>query len=241
MVLLLLAPWCVYADDEAPPAPATRIHDVVSLFSRDHEAFDQISVRLRDFESRHGIPVFLAVYSPLMFDDAGSQGRFLFDRWIGDGADGVVILFNIESGKAVVTLPMAGVGAAGPESRLPEFHLSAIVRELDTMEAGRGDKIAFLDSYTTTLVNRLDVLLKKEGESASAPWQFAILVLALGCVVAGVGFFVRKVIREATRGSRQQHRFPEVEIATRLGASHGGARVNVLSYRSQPPERDERS
>ena len=221
-----------WAEKEVPEAPASRIHDVVSLFDRDHEAFDRISLRLREIQGRHGIPVYLAVYSSLMFQDAASHGRFLFNRWVGEGEDGVLILYEVDFRKAYLVVPMdeLGMGGAASETRLPEYDLAPIVRELDALAPEGADRIAFLDRYTSVLGERLDELLAEE--AGASPLKFAVLILAIGAALGGVGFFLRSTLRDSAEKPQERNRFPEVEIETRLGASHGGARVNVLSYRS---------
>ena len=229
--------------NEPPAIPASHIHDVVSLFDQDHEVFERISGRLRDFQSRNGIPLYLAIYSSLMFEDAGEHGRFLFDTWIGPEGDGVVILFCTDSRKLEVILPMEGARIDGaPRSTLfSDYRAQSVVNNLAGMKSEGTSRIDFLDGYTGKLVRHLDALLAEEAKTKPSRWRFVFLLVAIGGVLAGLVFFVRKILGGASARSREEHYFPEVEIETRLGASHGGARVNVLSYRPQSPGRETRS
>ncbi len=221
---------------DLPKPPPTHVLDVAGLFDRHPEELKKISGQLKSLKKKHGVPVYLAVYSGLLRGGVREQSKLLFDTWIGEGRDGLVVVCDTDSQKLDVGMPLANFAALENGevmvSRLPDAEVVPILLELKEKLAGRKDRVDYLMEMTEHLTTRLDGILsveRKTGPDAEA-WKIAgITLLAVG-VLTLLGWLASRMMRGADVKAREQFFFPEVLVGVRLGAQCGGGRVAVRKY-----------
>lgn len=115
-------------------------------------------------------------------------------------------------------------------TRLPPYRLLPIIRDLRQELGEEGDRVEYLDQLTEILTNRLGESLAAEPEGAGATLKYIGLGAAGAAALCLVGFFVNRRLRAAEERARIRFFFPEVHVATRLGAPSGGGRTSVVRF-----------
>ena len=107
-----------------PLPPPSHVLDAGQVFTRHPEKLEEISKSLKALEEQHGVPVYLAVYSGLIRTSVARQSKDLFDLWVGDDKDGIVVVCDTDHSRIDLGLPKASYYPMGDEraksTRLPE-------------------------------------------------------------------------------------------------------------------------
>ena len=221
---------------DLPMQPPSHVLDVAGLFDRHPEELAEISGMLKSLKEKHGVPVYLAVYAGLLRGGVTEQSKLLFDTWVGEGKDGLVVVCDTDSKKLDVGMPLANFAELENGemllSRLPDSEVIPILLELEEKLAGRENRVEYLTDMTEHLTARLDGVLsveRKTGPDAEA-WKIAgITLLAVG-VLGMLGWLASRMMRGADGKAREQFFFPDVLVGVRLGAQCGGGRVAVRRF-----------
>lgn len=226
-------------DADRPKPPPSHVLDVAGLFDRHPDELAIISGMLKSLEEEHGMGVYLTVHAGLLQGGVEGQARRLFDTWVGEGTDGLVLVYDMDSRELDVGRPLAALTRMESGevlvSRLPEAELMPILLELRAKVADREDQAASLVEMTGHLATRLGALLsleRKTGPDAGA-WKIAWITLSAGGILALLGWLLNRVVRGADVRAREQFHFPDVLVGVRLGAQCGGGRVAVRRYGEQ--------
>jgi len=221
---------------ELPKPPPSHVLDVAGLFDRHPEELAEISGMLKSLEAKHGVPVYLAVYAGLLRGGVREQSKVLFDTWIGDGGDGLVVVCDTDSRKLDVGMPLASFqeleNGEVIVSRLPDEEVIPILLELKEKLAGREDGVDYLVELTAHLTTRLDGMLSVERSTGpdKAAWIIVgITLLAVG-VLGLLGWVASRWMRGSDVKAAEQFFFPDVLVGVRLGAQCGGGRVAVRHF-----------
>ena len=221
---------------DLPKPPPSHVLDVAGLFDRHPEEFAEVSGMLKALERKHGVPVYLAVYAGLLRGGVTEQSKLLFDTWVGEGQDGLVVVCDMDSKTLDVGMPLA-IFAENENgeimvTRLPDTEVIPIFLELREKLAGRTDRVQYLVEMTEHLTTRLDGVLsveRKTGPDAGA-WMIAGVTLLAVAVLTLIGWLASRMMSGADVKAREQFYFPEVLVGVRLGAQCGGGRVAVRKY-----------
>lgn len=221
---------------EMPLPPPSHVLDAGDVFARDPEKLAEISTRLKELEKKHGVPVYLAVYSGLIRTSVARQSKDLFDLWVGEGKDGIVMVCDTDDSRIDLGLPKASHFAMDDErsrmTRLPESRIVPIVRELKRDVDRSADPVDYLPEMTVILTTRLDEMLSVKPTSwrDGSAWKVGMVTIAVGIFLAVLGFWVSRFLKQSDQKERESFHFPEVLVRSRLGANCGGGKVAVMSY-----------
>ncbi len=221
---------------DLPMPPPSHVLDVAGLFDRHPEKLREISGMLRDLEAKHGVPVYLAVYGGLLRGGVTDQAKVLFDTWIDEGEDGMIVVCDTDTQQLDVGLPVASFRRmeddAAMMSRLPDVEVIPILFELKEKLAGREDRVDYLVEMTEHLTMRLDEVLsvRRGGGLDRDSWMIAGITLLVGGGLALLGWLASRRLQGAEEKAREQFFFPDVLVGVRLGAQNGGGRVAVRSF-----------
>lgn len=239
--MLALVVSVVADGGEIPPAPEGRVLDEARLFAREPERLAEVSWRLETLVQEHRMPVYLAIYGALIDGRIDQRSRQLHEAWIGEGQDGVVVVWDSDTGDLEFGLPRATYYDAGLEpgwtTRLPDQRLRPVLDEVRAGVEGVADKKDFVERLTEVLASRLDQMLEQGGERRGGSTGTVIA----GTVVAGgllslLGLWAGRFKKRVEEAPRRKCYFPDVLIGARLGASRGGGRVAVVDFNREEPE-----
>lgn len=245
LAMVICAPWAAGRENlirvskiEVPVPPPSHVLDEAGIFRREAERLQGISERLLRLKRDHGFSVYLAVYPGLLRNTIWEQARALVDGWVGAGNDGLVLVFDIDTRLLEVALPRVTSQEPGGNDllmpRISEDDVKAILEELKSKRLLGSDRREGLDRLTEILVQRLDALLTEEPRKAetASTVKFVVIVLAVGLVLGVLGMGVHRAMSASEARAREQFYFPEVEVASRLGAPYGGGHRSVVDYGS---------
>ena len=199
---------------ELPPAPESRVLDVAGLLDRHpghHEVFSQ---RLKLLEERHDLPAYLVIYSSLVVGDLSRRPRELYEAWIGEGHDGVVVVCEVDTRRLEIAFPLGGERELLEDedftTRLPDHLLIPVTSALKTELSGEERPLEFLDQLTATLVLELDEILREaeEADNRASTWQYVVITLAIGGMIGVLGYYGHCFANRAESRSREQFYFP---------------------------------
>lgn len=232
---------------EMPMPPPSHVLDAGEVFARHQEKLEEISTALMQLEKKHGVPVYLVVYSGLLRTSVGGQAKDLFDLWIGDDKDGIVVVCNTDDARVALGRPRANTPSRDDEqpwmTRLPESRLVPIVRELKREIDGGADPVNFVSQVAEILTTRLDELLSVEqkGWRDGSAWKVGVATVGVGVLLGALGFWMSRSMKHAEERAREQFYFPEVLVRSRLGANCGGGKIAVVHYGGQEQPADSKN
>ena len=224
-----------------PLPPPSHVLDAGQVFVRHPEKLEEISKSLKALEKKHGVPVYLAVYSGLIRTSVARQSKDLFDLWVGDSQDGIVVVCDTDHSRIDLGLPKASYYPTGDEraksTRLPESRVVPIVRELKRDVDGSADPVDYLSHAVEILTMRLDELLSVEPQSwrDGSAWKVGVVTVVSCILLAILGFWASRFLRKADEKARESFHFPEVLVRSRLGANFGGGKVAVVNFAGDLP------
>jgi hypothetical protein len=224
-----------------PEAPESHVLDAAGLFKRDQEKLTELSRGLLELEQRHDLQVFVAIYGGILSGGVTNRAQELYDAWIGGGKDGIVVVCDTDTRALDIGLPQASfsgvVEDGGPTTRLPDYRMIPIMRRLQAELSGEQDQVEYLDQMVTLLVVELDRVMsaKPAGLAARSTWQFILLVITIGLLLAGLGLVGQRYLRRADQKARERYYLPDVLVGSRLGAPCGGGRVSEAAFPEEPP------
>lgn len=226
-----------------PEAPADHVLDVGELFGRHPERRKEISRRLVQLEVDHDLPVYLVIYSGLIDSDVSRRARLFYEKWIGSGRDGVVMVYDTDTLEREIVCPNPAFklmeGEAEEPPRLEDFQMIPIRAELDASLNGLDNRIEHVDRASEILAARLDALMRADpsGLADRSLLKFVIAVLAFGILALLLGVFAHRRMQAAEGRARERFYFPDVTVGVRLGAPFCGGRQSVVDYSKRGPAR----
>lgn len=226
---------------ELPAPPAGHILDEAGLFTREPERLEALSERLVALSAEHGLPVHVVLYGGLLDGRSDRRARRLHNHWIGADRDGLVVVWDGDTGELGFGLPHATfyqeAAAPGRRTRLPDQQVRPILEAVRSAAEGDGDKRAAVERLVEVLAARLEAMLAAPQGERGAPLGAVVLAtVVLGGVLALLGTWGGRLVRRETVEPRPRCRFPDVLVGARLGAPHGGGLVAVVDYRRDEPE-----
>ena len=219
-----------------PPAPLDYLYDEHGLLERHPERLAAIKNRLHSFQEEYGYPVYVAVYGGLITSNPRRRANYLFDKWVGEGRDGAVFVYNSDSYVYELVLPRGNLSSfeQGDEfrSRLTEYHVGPIDRELATTLDGVEDRVDYLDRATEILCQRLGEILSTEDqkEAGGHTFSFVAVFLTLAALITLVGLYLGRRMRRIDDRIRERFYLPDVTVASRLGGPFCGGRISIVDY-----------
>ena len=230
---------------EMPMPPPSYVLDAGDVFARHPERLAEISKALRELEKKHGIPVYLAVYSGLLRTSVSRQAKDLLGLWVGDNKDGIVVVCDTDDARVDLGLPKASYYSMNDESlritRLPESRIVPIVRELKREVDGNADPVDYLPVMTGILTIRLDEVLSIEPTSwlDDSVWKIGMVTVTVGVLLGTLGFWVSRFLKQSEEKARENFHFPDVLVRARLGANFAGGKAAVLYYAGEEEPEDQ--
>ena len=210
------------AADDPGPAPASLIHDETRLL--DEKSTEQLSRSLQDARTQLGVSLYVAAYPYLGGGTVRDRALVLSDRWPG-GEPGLAIVFNRGDSQAGIAAS-AGLWRRYPpdEAVLTLAEATDLLSKPDVAPEVRVQRAVKLVLQRLTKLEadrRARELSMTYSEAKLAEW-FAAAVMALGAIVwFSLILWRRHEVRHAALF------FPEVNVATRLGAPFGGGVIGV--------------
>jgi hypothetical protein len=239
---MLVSP--VIASESLPAAPGGMVLDEAGLFDRDPEGLAKISSRLLELRDEHDLDVYLVVYGGLLDTTLEKRTQQLYDLWIGRENDGLVVVWDSDTGLLDFGIPTAGYydidGEGGPVTRLPDHRLRPVLNEVMASVEGIEDKPAYVDRLSVVLVTRLGWMLRKDQpQGGVSAGSVAIATVLVGGALGMLGLWAGKLLRNSEVEAARECYFPDVLVGARLGAAFGGGRIAVVDYNREEPEEEE--
>lgn len=213
-------------DEPLPPKPQALVYDDARLFNAEQAA--QVEALLRECEAKTGVRVQVAAFTLLQRPDLLQQSRALVTPWLGDHA-AVLLCFHRGSGRFTVSYSNE-MWRVYPSSDLISAHdkVTALTNDRSQpdpalrMISGVKEMVQSVVRMEAERRARLRLFSRRDMALATA---LSLLLLGLGAG-AWVGF--RKLqAHDLDRSTRIE--FPDVGVATRLGAPLGGGVIGEAS------------
>ncbi len=232
---------------EMPLPPPSHVLDAGDVFARNPEKLVEISKGLKQLEKKHGVQVYLVVYSGLLRTSVAGQAKDLCDLWIGEETDGIVVVCNTDDARVALGRPRATFHSTEDEplrmTRLPDSRIVPIIRELKREIDRDADPADFVSQVAGILTTRLDELLSVEptGWRDGSAWIVGVATVVVVVLLGALGFWISRSMQHAEEKARERFYFPEVLVRSRLGANCGGGKTAVVHYAAAgetPPTTD---
>lgn len=219
--------------------PASYVLDEADLFRHDTATLRRIAERLGDFDQRHGLPIYLAVYSGLIGTTPAQRAVDLHRAWLGERY-GFVLVFDSDTGDLGLGRPFEPDRADSPDApraaatgRIPSYELLEIMLRVNEQMKPTDQRVEHLDRLTAGIVAEFDACLARLEAPVSRGERLRFGLIVVG-MIAAIGLLALVAIRlwsHAEAQAGRTHRFPTVLVGQRLGAPFGGGRVNVRQFR----------
>lgn len=221
MVVVCWSLWEVMTAAQTPAAPDSLVHDDTRFFGETQAK--NLSARLMEARQKLGVPVYVAAMTYASDKSARETAGRLAASWAKGQATVVIVR---DRGKA-----QSGVAVsrefwerypADEVVRLGEGVAALLVRQETTAEQNVSDAVLALiprlSKMESARVKRAQNFTRQEMRLGAAMGAGLVVLLMVGLIALKVSRH-----REASRA--KQYLFPEVEVASRLGAPFGGGTI----------------
>ena len=173
MVLLAFCGAGFAVGAELPLPPSGRVLDEAGLFDRKPRKLEVISQRLNGFVEEHGLPVYLVIYGGLIGEQIDQRSRQLHEAWIGRGQDGLIVVWDSDTGELEFGLPRATYYDAGLRdgevTRLPDQRVRPVLDEVRAQVEGIAGKTEYAERVSEVLVAQLDGMFRQGKQERGVP------------------------------------------------------------------------
>jgi len=222
MLGIIVGAASAFAADDLGAAPASFIQDDTRLLNQDSRA--QMGRDLQEAQTSLGFPIYVAAYPYLPGGPVRDRALALAEKWCGQ-EPGLVIVFNRGDSQA------GTAASAGLWLRYPPDETVLVLADISTLLADT--QISPEDRVKQSVKLALQRFAKLEearharertfngSEKQLAGWFAGVLM------VLGVAVWLSVLWWRRHEARHHALFFPEVDVATRLGAPFGGGVVGL--------------
>ena len=226
----------VMPENVTPAPPNGGVRDSGGVFSRDAEGLKRISDQLQKLEAEHGYRIYLIVEPVFISTTAAAWAAQLQQAWLPHGGDGLVVVFEADSGKVGFGRDVGGSPdpEEDPAGRVPTHVTAAIL--LNAMSATDRDlePVPYIEALMDQLVSGFTSHFneRKTPPPAGRSLRFGLLTIGGLTILALAAIGIGAMVKLPSMAGTRTFRFPDVDRPERLGAPCGSD-VTVRRFRKK--------
>ena len=219
-----------FADDEGetllaplPPAPASQILDDGRVF--DERELQELSAFLKDIKAKHGIEIYLAIFSFCGSESVEERAHRLRANWANKETGVVVVYERGSSGLSFVATDEI-------DALMTRYDINRILEKAGRraqLEKGAENQIRV--AVQTLAESLIESIERRRTVNAPVAKKRMVLIAATFAAIllsALVGLVIARFVRKADRKAAEFYYFPPAQVGMRYGAPYsGGAHAEV--------------
>ncbi|BDS06017.1 hypothetical protein NT6N_10570 [Oceaniferula spumae] len=220
-----------------PAAPANHVLDLSDTFRENPTKLAELTATLKRIEEQHGYLVYLALYYNVLDGTVQSRADALYKAWLGDEKRGLVLVYQSDpavDGKNIAASYYRGTGLADDavSGLIPDQKMSEILRSALAAQSKGQDT----SDRSITIVSGVEREMNEYFASDPSTWKdsanLKLMAIFFGVILALalLGMFLWKRSSTADVAAHKHYYFPDVDVASRLGAPYGGGWVSEKSF-----------
>lgn len=220
--------------------PDNLVLDQAKLFQEHPQTFAKIVDRLTRMRDEFGYPVYLAVYYNVLDASLRDRADQLYEAWVGDSGRGMVIVYQLNPVVYGDNPAMAYHKGDGLDSEyegdmepIPETDITAIltkIRPQGKVDSSKHHEV--LNAFIVALEGEIERYHRIQPTSWRDPENLTLIAVFSGFVIAIplIGMFISRLLLAASNEAGKAYYFPDIQVASRLGAPYGGGWVSEKSF-----------
>lgn len=215
--------------DDLPPVPQSHILDRARIFKP--EAMQDLSRRLVALEHTHGISLHVAAYTFLTNESIDEHAIRLKNHWV-ESTNGVVVVYVRSTSQISFAASEQFDDTLSATDLMDIFTAAAAKARTGQDTDVRHHELITIacDHVATALTARVGTRLAKKTEHRNYLRAFAIGFGLLLILISVAGFLFSRSYERRRALAKVTHHFPDVAVAQRFGARHGGGSLAEISF-----------